>query len=161
MFGIGMPELLIILVVALVVVGPKKLPDLAKSLGKGLQQFRKATDEIKEGLEEHESYQDLKGLHQSFRDTMDEVNPRRLLDEVNPLVEPKEPKLDLSGRQTVFEAIEAEEQPESEQATIEVAQPEVVEPEPASPPAEPIAEPSPEPTPETAKPLADEKPKEA
>ncbi|RJX35180.1 MAG: twin-arginine translocase subunit TatB [Desulfarculus sp.] len=128
MFGIGMPELLIILVVALVVVGPKKLPDLAKSLGKGLQQFRKATDEIKEGLEEHESFQELKGLQQSFRETLDEVNPRKMLEDANPLVEPKEPKLDLSGRQSVFDAIEVEKQAASEQASVEVAQPAAEQP---------------------------------
>ena len=45
-----MPELIIILVIALVVIGPKKLPDLAKALGKGLAEFKKATSEIKEGL---------------------------------------------------------------------------------------------------------------
>lgn len=50
MFGIGMPELVIILVVALIVIGPKKLPDLAKSLGKGLAEFRRATDDVKESL---------------------------------------------------------------------------------------------------------------
>ena len=98
MFGIGMPELLIILVVALIVVGPKKLPDMAKSLGKGLSQFRKAADEIKDEFAENETYQDIKGLNKSFRDTLDEVNPKKLLEEVNPLAEAKEPKLDLSGR---------------------------------------------------------------
>ena len=50
MFGIGMPELILIGLVALIVVGPKKLPDLAKTLGKGLSEFRK-TDDIKKDVE--------------------------------------------------------------------------------------------------------------
>jgi TatA/E family protein of Tat protein translocase len=48
MFGIGMPELLLILGLALVVLGPKKLPELAKALGKGMAEFRRATDELKD-----------------------------------------------------------------------------------------------------------------
>ncbi len=48
MFGIGMPELILILGLALIVLGPKKLPELAKTLGKGLAEFRRATDELKD-----------------------------------------------------------------------------------------------------------------
>lgn len=47
MFGIGMPELLLILAVALIVLGPKRLPEIARSLGRGLAEFRRTTDEVR------------------------------------------------------------------------------------------------------------------
>lgn len=52
MFGIGFPELLLILAIALIVLGPKRLPDLAKALGRGLAEFKKATDELKQTIHE-------------------------------------------------------------------------------------------------------------
>ena len=51
MFGLGMGEIVIILVLALILLGPKKLPDAAKQLGKGLREFRKATDDLKSQFE--------------------------------------------------------------------------------------------------------------
>jgi sec-independent protein translocase protein TatA len=47
-----MPELIIILVIALLVIGPQKLPDLAKSLGKGLAEFKKATNDFQRTMQE-------------------------------------------------------------------------------------------------------------
>jgi Tat protein translocase TatB subunit len=70
MFGIGMPELLVIAVIALLVVGPKKLPEIAKALGKGLSEFRKvtesATDTIKETLRTDELKKDVNDLKDSL-----------------------------------------------------------------------------------------------
>ena len=51
MFGIGFQELVIIFIVALLVVGPKKLPDLARALGRALAEFRRATEELKGTLD--------------------------------------------------------------------------------------------------------------
>ena len=52
MFGIGLPELVIIIIVALLVVGPAKLPEVARSLGKALGEFRRLADDVKETIEQ-------------------------------------------------------------------------------------------------------------
>jgi Tat protein translocase TatB subunit len=70
MFGIGMPELLLLLAIALIVVGPKKLPELAKALGRGLAEFKKATNELKESLETNTEFSELK---QGFDDIQETV----------------------------------------------------------------------------------------
>jgi len=51
MFNIGLPELLIIVAIALIVFGPNKLPELARAFGRAMREFRKATEEVKESFE--------------------------------------------------------------------------------------------------------------
>jgi len=50
MFGIGMQEILVLLVIALVVIGPKKLPEMAKALGKGYGEFRRAFEDMRSSI---------------------------------------------------------------------------------------------------------------
>jgi TatA/E family protein of Tat protein translocase len=75
MFGIGMPELLLILGLALIVLGPKKLPELAKALGKGLAEFRRATDELKSEFRQMEREVDEASQSATLRDEPALENP--------------------------------------------------------------------------------------
>ena len=68
MFGIGMPELILILAIALIVIGPKKLPDVARALGRAMGEFKKATRELKESMEVEEDLRELKNVKSAFDD---------------------------------------------------------------------------------------------
>ena len=78
MFGIGMPELIVILAIALIVIGPKKLPDLAKSLGRAMREFKKATSEFKETLQIDEDLTDVKKAFDGLnKDIKDSISPEK------------------------------------------------------------------------------------
>ena len=101
MFGIGMPEFILIMAIALIVIGPKKLPDLAKALGRALGEFKKATSDLKDSLEidaplsdVKRSFDDLnKNLKNDLRrDAVGDSTPKK---ESSPTVQvPPEPYLD-------------------------------------------------------------------
>ena len=75
MFGIGMPEMLLILAIALIVIGPKKLPDLAKSLGRAMREFKKATNEFKETMQIDSELSEVKkafdDINEDVKDAVD------------------------------------------------------------------------------------------
>jgi TatA/E family protein of Tat protein translocase len=67
MFGsIGVPELLIIFAIALLIFGPKKLPEVGKSIGRALREFRKTSDEIKGKIEEEIQAEEFKDLQKDI-----------------------------------------------------------------------------------------------
>jgi TatA/E family protein of Tat protein translocase len=88
MFGLGIPELIVIFVIALVVFGPKKLPDLGKSIGRAMSEFKKAQQEFQE----------------SVKSEMNEVQKTANLDELK--------KLGDLGNQSLAKEIEAAASPE-------------------------------------------------
>jgi len=73
MFGIGMPELILIAVVALIVLGPKKLPDLAKSMGRAVREFKKATSELKETFQVDSEFTEAKKAFEEFHSEVDKA----------------------------------------------------------------------------------------
>lgn len=102
MFGIGLPELILILALALIVVGPDKLPDLARSLAKGLLDLKKTAEELKNSINEEgnpldEIKPDLEEAAQNFKqnilDDVDNNIPKRVVTLESPLGEtdPKPP----------------------------------------------------------------------
>jgi sec-independent protein translocase protein TatA len=67
MFGsIGVPELIVILAIALLIFGPKKLPEVGRSIGKALREFRKTSDEIKEKIEEEIQAEEFKEIKEEL-----------------------------------------------------------------------------------------------
>ncbi|WP_417912881.1 Sec-independent protein translocase protein TatB [Candidatus Electronema sp. TJ] len=79
MFGIGFPEMIVILVVALIVVGPDKLPDLARSLAKGVNELRGAMNQIKESLNEETKV--ISSVKDDLRKTAGQMKDRLLADD--------------------------------------------------------------------------------
>ena len=59
MFGLGMPEILMILAIALIVIGPKKLPDLAKTLGRAMGEFKRSAQDFKQSIDMETTVKDI------------------------------------------------------------------------------------------------------
>jgi TatA/E family protein of Tat protein translocase len=92
MFNIGVPELLIILAVALIVFGPRKLPEIGRTLGKALGEFRKATDDLKNTIEREVRLEELKEIGPSITRPFESISRSEPLETLAPAEpEPKPP----------------------------------------------------------------------
>jgi TatA/E family protein of Tat protein translocase len=103
--GLGAPELIVIFVIALIVFGPKKLPELGKSLGKGLAEFKRASNELQRTLEEEVRLDDQKRtppappqlgaspetIHSSAKEAIDAVSPPTISSDDTPVIHHEEP----------------------------------------------------------------------
>ena len=95
MFGIGMTEMVLIAALALIILGPKKLPDLARSLGKGFAEFKRATNDLKSTIdleikaedERHNKEVASRG-EQKIPDNADEALSRLEVEKTSDSVEP-------------------------------------------------------------------------
>jgi len=74
MFGsIGPMELILIFVIALLVFGPKKLPEIGRSVGKALREFKKTSDEIKGRIEEEIEASEIKDIRKDIQSSVDDI----------------------------------------------------------------------------------------
>ncbi len=74
MFGLGIPELLLIFVVALIVFGPKRLPEIGRTIGKTLAEFKKATDDLKSTVEREVRLDEMRQLSSSITNPVETVS---------------------------------------------------------------------------------------
>ncbi len=97
MFGIGLPELILIMAVALIVVGPDKLPGLARSLAKGIVELKKATSTLKESLQDDDDtpWQDVTATDDT---TSTPEQPPLLTADAQTSLEPEPPPADTEEK---------------------------------------------------------------
>ncbi len=111
MFGIGFEHLLVILVVALLVVGPNKLPDVARALGRGYAEFKRTMDELKSTMDQDDT---VRSLREEFRSAQREVNLRKHLAQNLIMDQGTAIKAEVYDEpKKAFEAARVEEKPEA------------------------------------------------
>ena len=136
MLNIGPPELLLIIVIALVVVGPQRLPDLGRTIGRGLREFRKVQDEVRDMVDT--------GMGEDFKQTTAEL--RKTAADLRGATDVTSAFRNTphKARQRAAEAVRAATTPDDDPAP-ELQANTTAEAEPSS--AEPATEPTPSPEP--------------
>ncbi len=77
MFGLGMPEIFLILAIALIVIGPKKLPDLAKTLGRAMGEFKRSAQDFKKSIDLDTTLKDIDSPASDLKNVIKEVNKEK------------------------------------------------------------------------------------
>ncbi|HNQ80734.1 MAG: twin-arginine translocase TatA/TatE family subunit [Acidobacteriota bacterium] len=78
MFGnIGLPELIVIMGLALLIFGPRKLPEIGRTIGKAVREFKKSTEDIKEKFEEQIRVEEFKSLQADLKKDLREADLRK------------------------------------------------------------------------------------
>ncbi len=91
MFGLGMPEILLILAIALIVIGPKKLPELAKTLGQAMGEFKRSVQDFKSSIDVETTLKNIETPASDLKNIIKEVNKEK-----ETIVEPGDDP-DMSG----------------------------------------------------------------
>ena|SRR6186713_2907745 len=136
MLNIGPPELLLIIVIALVVVGPQRLPDLGRTIGRGLREFRKVQDEVRDMVDT--------GMGEDFKQTTAEL--RKTAADLRGATDVTSAFRNTphKARQRAAEAVRAATTPDDDPAPeLQANTAAVAEPSPADPTSEPTPDPAP------------------
>ena len=151
MLNIGPPELLLIIVIALVVVGPQRLPDLGRTIGRGLREFRKVQDEVRDMVDT--------GMGEDFKQTTAEL--RKTAADLRGATDVTSAFRNAphKARQRAAEAVRAATTPDDDPVPeLEANTAAVAEPSPATPTSEPTLTPEPTPRSNGSDPAADPPP---
>lgn len=109
MFGIGMTEMILIAALALLVIGPKKLPDMARSLGKGFAEFKRATNELKSTID-MEARKDEEQMREKQAEQDLSASATEALDRQEPV--------EKEINETLADAVEASRKPEQDEPVV-------------------------------------------
>jgi sec-independent protein translocase protein TatB len=120
MFGIGMPELILIAVVALIVLGPKRLPDLAKSMGRAMREFKKATSELKETLQVDSEFSEVKKAFTEFQSDVNKTIQQEAGSADTPAVPAAPPAAATADAATAIAPAETAPEPRAEEKLDEL-----------------------------------------
>jgi sec-independent protein translocase protein TatB len=145
MFGIGLPEMIVILAVALIVVGPDKLPDLARSVAKTILELKKTVNQVKNSLADEEEL--LGSVKSDLNKAAEDLKGNLLEADQHPLRELEEKSVDddiieADDRQPEPEAAAADTPPSELEAVADTPPPESKAAAADTPPPEPDASPA-------------------